>query len=163
MERQEKIRFSYFSPNGESEREIEPYHLIFQWSSWYVWGYCMQRNDWRMFKLTRMTALQCTGKKREKREVPEYTSDKLLHTKGEIEAIVKFDKSVRWRLVDEWGSNTFEEDEDGNLIVRFTWSDTASFYNWILTFGAKAEILEPESYRREFAQVLADMQKKYEL
>ena len=36
VENQEKISFSYFAPNGDSMRVIEPYHLIFQWSSWYV-------------------------------------------------------------------------------------------------------------------------------
>lgn len=162
MEKREKICFTYFSPNEDSERKIEPYHLIFQWSSWYVWGYCVERRNFRMFKLTRMTNLQRTGEKCEERIVPEYTCDKLLHTKGEIEVVVKFDKAVRWRLVDEWGKNTFEEDVEGNLITSFTWSDVSSFYSWILTFGAKAEILKPESYRQEFAELLEKIQKKYE-
>lgn len=33
-----RIRFSYYSPHGESNRDIEPYYLIFRWSSWYVMG-----------------------------------------------------------------------------------------------------------------------------
>lgn len=38
----ETISFRYFSPNEESLREIEPLSLIFKWSSWYVWGYCLK-------------------------------------------------------------------------------------------------------------------------
>ena len=35
-----KLEFVYYSPKGESARCIEPYYLIFRWSSWYVWGWC---------------------------------------------------------------------------------------------------------------------------
>ena len=38
MESGETIAFCYYAPSGDSRREIEPYHLIFQWSGWYVWG-----------------------------------------------------------------------------------------------------------------------------
>ncbi|MBQ5311849.1 MAG: YafY family transcriptional regulator, partial [Oscillospiraceae bacterium] len=64
MERDERIRFRYLSPTGEGVREIEPFHLVYQWSGWYVWGWCCERQDWRMFKLTRMTELTPTGDKR---------------------------------------------------------------------------------------------------
>lgn len=139
-----KIRFTYFSPTGETIREIEPYHLIFQWSSWYVWGYCVLRNDYRMFKLTRLTDLECTDKPCEMREVPEYTCDKLRHTKGEIEATVKFDKSLKWRIIDEFGTELPRFDENGDILLTFTWSDIPSFYSYILSFGDKAEILSPK-------------------
>lgn len=54
----ETISFRYFSPAEETVREIEPLSLIFKWSSWYVWGYCLKRNDFRLFKLNRITELK---------------------------------------------------------------------------------------------------------
>ena len=48
------ISFIYFAPSGETKRSIEPYYLVFQWSSWYVWGWCRKRKDFRLFKLNRM-------------------------------------------------------------------------------------------------------------
>ena len=48
------IEFDYFYEKGESRRRIEPYFIIFQWSSWYVFGFCLERYDWRMFKLLRL-------------------------------------------------------------------------------------------------------------
>ena len=51
------IRFTYFSPKETAVRTIEPYDLVFQWSSWYVWGWCQTRQDFRLFKLNRMTDL----------------------------------------------------------------------------------------------------------
>lgn len=154
MEKREKIAFTYLAPNGESERTIEPYHLIFQWSSWYVWGYCCSRNDYRMFKLTRMTDLRKIGEKCEPRTVPPYTCDKLRHTEGEIKAEVLFEKSVKWRLADEFGSEMLRENADGSIGMTFTWSDVRSFYQYILTYGDKAEIISPEEYRKEFAELI---------
>lgn len=163
MERKEQIAFTYYSPNGEGERVIEPYHLVFQWSDWYVWGYCTMRKDYRMFKLNRMTNLKLTGILCKDREVPAYTCDKLRHTRGEVEAVVRFDRAVKWRLIDEWGTDCFEVNEAGDMILRFTWTDVPSFFEWILTYGDKAEILSPENYRRDFAKLLRKIAKQYEM
>ena len=34
IELQRRIGFDYYSPGGETKREIEPYYLIFKWASW---------------------------------------------------------------------------------------------------------------------------------
>ncbi len=163
MERHEKISFRYFSPERTEPREIEPYRLIFQWSSWYVWGFCEKRLDYRMFKLTRMTGLKCTGEIFEPRDIPEYVCDKLRHTKGEISATVKFDKSVKWRIVDEFGADNLTEDKDGNIVIDFTWSDVPSFFAYILGFRDGAEILESKEYREEFSELLKKIWEKYKM
>ena len=53
-----ELQFLYYAPKGESWRIIEPYYLIFRWSSWYVWGWCRLRKDFRLFKLNRMEKLR---------------------------------------------------------------------------------------------------------
>ena len=163
IERNVKISFHYFSPNGESDRLLEPYHLVFQWSSWYVWGYCAEREDYRMFKLTRMTELALTEENRAEREVPGYVCDKLRHTEGEVEITVKIDESAKWRIIDEYGADFLKYNENGEIIVAFTWSDIPAFYRYILSFDDKAEIIEPLEYRREFAELLKKMQKNYKI
>ena len=63
------IRFTYFSPKGESVRTVEPCYLVFHWSAWYVWGWCRSREDFRLFKLNRMTDLT-TGEEFPPRAAP---------------------------------------------------------------------------------------------
>lgn len=155
------IKFSYCSPGGTSKREIEPYYLVFQWSNWYVWGYCYLRRECRMFKLSRITELEKTGKQYDECNISPYVCDKLNHSKGGAEAIIKFDSSVKWRLMDEWGGDCFEGDEEGNIIVNLTWSDKYSLFSWIMSFGDKAEFLEPAEYRYEFAELLRKILRKY--
>ena len=54
------IKFRYYAPSGESERTVEPYYLVFRWSSWYLWAWCLKRKDFRLFKLNRMDGVQIT-------------------------------------------------------------------------------------------------------
>ncbi|MGN1107632.1 MAG: helix-turn-helix transcriptional regulator [Huintestinicola sp.] len=156
------ISFTYYSPERTEERRIEPYRLIYQWSSWYVWGYCLDRKAMRLFKLSRMTGLEDMHIPFEKRDIPEYTCDKLRHTKGEIEAEVKFDKSVKWRIIDEFGAELPRYDEEGNVYLNFTWEDVPSFFRYILTFGDCAEIISPAKYREEFSKLLKNISHKYD-
>lgn len=163
----EKISFMYYSPERTEERTIEPYRLVFQWASWYAWGYCEKRKDYRMFKLTRMTGLRASGESFPPREIPAYSCDKLRHTKGEIAVTVRFDSSVMWRLVDEFGAEYLSSaangnfDKDGGITLDFTWSDVPSFFSYIAGFRDAAEIIAPDEYRKEYAKLLENMLKKY--
>ena len=161
IEKSRIISFIYYSPNGESRRRIEPYHLVFQWSSWYVWGFCTERKDYRMFKLTRMTKPVITDEICLQRDVPEYTCDKLRHTKGDVRAEVRFDSSLKWRLIDEFGTDYLRYDENGDIHMTITWEDRPSFYRYILSFGDGAEILAPDEYRREFSEMLKKISDRY--
>ncbi len=162
IEQNRIITYKYYSPQRIEHRSIEPYRLIFQWSSWYVWGFCTKRQDYRMFKLTRMTELKCTDEAFVKREIPEYSCDKLRHTRGEITAEVKFDKSVKWRIIDEFGRENFNEDAEGNIILNFTWADKQSLFSYILGFRECAEIISPAEYREEFLELLKNISDKYQ-
>lgn len=163
IDNSEKISFTYFAPGSEHHREIEPYYLIFQWSNWYVWGYCTMRKEFRMFKLTRLTDLKCIREKCENRDIPEYVCEKFRHTIGGIKAVVIFDRSLEWRIVDEFGPKMLQYDKKGDIILTFTWSDVPAFYQYILTYGDKAEIISPEEYRHEFSDLLKRISRRYEM
>lgn len=81
--------------------------------------------------------------------------------KDEVEAIVKFDKSVKWRIIDDFGMESLEFNEEGNILIKINWSDIKSFYNYILTFGDKAEIISPEEYRQEFISIIKNISRNY--
>lgn len=49
------ISFQYFSSNREgSQRRVEPLRLVFKSKHWYLYGFCLMRNDYRFFKPTRI-------------------------------------------------------------------------------------------------------------
>lgn len=161
IENSEKISFRYYAPSGESFRVIEPYHVIFQWSGWYVWGFCTARQDYRLFKLSRLCELKNTGEKREQRDVPPYKCERLWHLGGQITATVRFDESVKWRVLDEYGMEIPKFNEDGSSEFTHTWSNKQAFFGFILSFGDKAEIISPIELRREFAELVKNISNKY--
>ena len=70
IENRHTIQFMYYAPSGDSNRRIEPYYLVFRWSSWYVWGWCLDREDYRLFKLNRMDCVVETDRGFLRRDVP---------------------------------------------------------------------------------------------
>ena len=160
IEQNRLISFMYYSPKGESSRIIEPYYLVFRWSSWYVWGYCRKRDDYRLFKLNRMTNLK-TKEIFEKRVVPtpDLSTEKIFNHKYEIQAIIK--PEYRWRLIDEYGLESFTVMPDGNLLFSFMFTDEQSIINWILSFNGGAELIYPDNLRKVLKKLGQQIQKQY--
>lgn len=57
------LYFEYTAHHGyKTVRTVEPYQLVLKGSHWYFQGYCHIRNDYRLFKLSRMSNLQMKQK-----------------------------------------------------------------------------------------------------
>lgn len=161
IENRHLLSFQYYSPSGESERIIEPYYLVFQWSSWYVWGWCRKRKDFRLFKLNRMDAVAASGQDFACRDVPmpDLSNEKIFP--GGIKVKVLFTPDVKWRLVEEFGPKCFTETEDGKLLFMADYTNLENLVTWLLTFGAKAEVLEPANVRNEIKRIAEETLKLY--
>ena len=147
IENRHIIQFMYYAPSGESNRRVEPYYLVFQWSSWYVWGWCLERKDYRLFKLNRMDCVVETERGFLRRDVPmpDLSNEKIFP--GGIKVKALFTPNMKWRLVEEFGPNCFTETDDGRLLFSADYTDMENLVTWLMTFGAKVEVLEPEEVR----------------
>lgn len=156
------ISFRYYAPSGESERTVEPYYLVFRWSSWYLWGWCLKRKDFRLFKLNRMDGVQKTGKRFEYRDVsvPDLSNEKIFP--GEIKVKALFEPDQKWRLAEEFGPECFTEYDDGRLLFTANYTDIGNLVTWIMTFGDKAEVLEPIEVREKIASMVQKMTAIYQ-
>lgn len=155
------LEFSYFSPKGDSLRCTEPYFLIFRWSSWYLWGWCKTREDFRLFKLNRMDKLCLTEKQFEKRAVsmPDLNNERIFP--GGIKAKAIFEPECKWRLIEDFGPDCFEILPDGKLLFKADYTDEENLLSWIMTFQDKAVLLEPAELRNKISSILEKMRKKY--
>lgn len=57
-------------------------------------------------------------------------------------------------MIDEFGADRLIYNENGDILINYVWSDKQSFFHHIMSFGDKAEILEPLEYRTEFAEFI---------
>lgn len=161
IEKQERISFLYFSPRKESRRIIEPYYLIFHWISWYVWGRCCEKEDYRLFKLNRMTELEGTGERFERKEgvYPDLSLEQVFPPMLQVEVLIE--PQMKWRLVEEYGPDSFREQEDGRLLFTGEFTDKENMFGWLLSFGSCAELLEPQKLRGEFIEALEQIRERY--
>ncbi len=155
------IRFRYYAPSGESEQTVEPYYLVFRWSSWYLWAWCLKRKDFRLFKLNRMDGVQITEKNFKCRDatVPDLSNEKIFP--GGIKVKALFEADQKWRLIEEFGTSCFTENDDGRLLFTADYTDMENLITWILTFGDKAEVIEPEEVREKVRTTIEAMIKNY--
>ncbi len=155
------LTFHYYAPGGDSVRTIEPYYLVFKWSSWYIWGWCRARKDFRMFKLNRMDALvkENAGFMPREVPVPDLSIQKIFPGKIKVKAL--FSGDSKWRLIEEFGIHCFTEREDGTLLFTADYTDKENLLSWLLTFGAKVKVLEPGYVRDELLCIAKNMISEY--
>jgi predicted DNA-binding transcriptional regulator YafY len=156
------ISFHYYSSKGDTERTIEPCYLAFQWSAWYVFGYCRERRDFRLFKLNRLCELKNTGIRFEPREITEGHKDFDRYFTDEYQITVLFDPEVKYRLIDEYGKESFEVNEEGKLLFRMGFTNKNYMLSWILSFGDKAEVLYPKGLKQEIRSIAENILKHYQ-
>lgn len=155
------VKFRYYAPSGETERTVEPYYLVFRWSSWYLWGWCLKRKDYRLFKLNRMDQICGIDKTFVCREasMPDLSNEKIFP--GGIKVKALFEADQKWRLVEEFGTSCFTENDDGRLLFTADYTDMENLITWIMTFGDKAEVLEPGEVREKVRATIEAMRKNY--
>ena len=146
------ISFKYFYNKGEADKLIEPYLIVFRWSAWYVFGYCEDNQDFRMFKLNRLWELSVSDNKFEQREIPKERLDfESCFTAG-IQLIAEFDESVKYRLIEEYGPDCFTYTDSGKLRFEFNFTFKENMISWILGFGDKVKVISPESVQKEIKE-----------
>lgn len=156
------VAFTYCAPGGDSRREAEPCKLLFRWSSWYLWAWCRKRQDFRLFKLQRMLDLEETGEIFAPRPVPSPVVPVEQVFAHRYQAVVRFQSSARWRLVDEYGQRCFIEEPEGTLLFRREMPGKEALLHWLLTFGEQAELLEPQEWRADMGLLCKKIWEKYD-
>lgn len=156
------LDMEYYSSKGYSQRIVEPYKLIFKEEYWYLFAYCTQRQDFRVFKINRILNLclcEQTFVERSDYEIPVFHSA-LSNSKGEY-VTVKMDKSYEFLALDFFGQNNIKEVGNSLYISFYT-----EYPQWVITtfasLGDKAEIIEPKSLRNEIRTFLDRAKKQYE-
>lgn len=154
------ISIKYYGGNGEiTERRVEPLKLIFKSKSWYLYGFCLMKDGYRFFKLTRIKTLEILTETFSPVSVSP-NIEKQIEIEKTIKTKLKFDKHVAFRVYDEF-TDQVTVDGQGNLYVQVDLPDNDLLYSYIFSFAEHVEILEPQYLREQINVKLKEMQKKY--
>lgn len=153
------LSFQYYYEKGICRRKIEPYQLAFKWSSWYVWGWCLERENFRLFKLNRMEDVSWEPEAFAARELPPEGPDGPM-AEETILLRAWFNKGEAYRLIEEYGAGCYQE-SGGRLLFQRNFASYPYMRRWVLSFGQSVEVLEPEALRQELREIGEDFLKKY--
>lgn len=157
------LSFEYVAHHGNrTKRIVEPYQLVLKGSHWYLQAYCCKRNDFRLFRLSRMSNLQMQEEIFTPRDYqkPQLDFDDIL-TSMQTKIKLRIHKSVMDRVLDFCSYEDFSPDDDEYYIVDFPFVENEYHYDILLGFGDKCECLEPVQIREKMKRRIQDMAALY--
>lgn len=158
------LSFEYIAHHGNKTiRTVEPYQLVLKSSHWYLHGYCHKRNDFRMFRLSRMSNLQIQERTFTPREYQKPVLDfaEILETM-QTKIKIRIHKSIMDRVLDFCTYENFSPDCEEYYIVNFPFIENEYYYDILLSFGDKCECLEPLYIRAEMKRRIQKIATLYE-
>ena len=156
------VAFDYYYEKGRQRRRVEPYSIVFKWTSWYLFAWCLRRSDFRTFKLNRLWDLGTEAAFYSPRPVPAGRLDYDELLPGLDTMVAVFDASVEYMLVEIYGPESYRRLPDGRLYFERGYTHMESMVHWILSFGSAAEVLDPAEMREAVAEEARKMARRYE-
>ncbi|MCE1248350.1 MAG: YafY family transcriptional regulator [Firmicutes bacterium] len=159
------LSFSYSDRNGvKSRRKIEPYRMLLKESNWYIQGFCTLRNDFRIFRLSRISDIEASQESFIPRHFDESMFPKLKDSQENVITVkLLIDNSILDKLQEHVGEENTEKFTEEKSIVRIPFRETDSSYNFLMQLGSKCECLEPDHVRAEIIGRLKSMLSVYEI
>jgi predicted DNA-binding transcriptional regulator YafY len=153
----------YYTNETLTERQAEPYQVIYKESNWYLYAFCRLRNDFRLFKLRRMSGLDILDERFEPRpcSVEDLHWDESYDRSGRMEIVVLFDPVMKYSIDDIFGVENYEYADDGRLRVTLLMPAAEWLNGFLLGFGDKAEIVGPPELREKIGRMAEDIAKVY--
>ena len=163
LEQNRLLGFSYIDRLGNaSHRMVEPYRLLLKGMRWYLDGYSLERQDFRLFKLSRMQGLEMLDTQFSPRE---HTPEVVVHPDFKDENIVTVTLQVKGeaieRLEELFGVGIFSGTEGQWRIAHIPISNDERGYRYLLSFGTDCLLLSPTHVRNDMKNYLDNIIKMY--
>lgn len=160
------ISIDYINSNNESShRMIYPLRLIYKGCCWYLSGFCSERKDLRLFRISRIKSVRVTDIRfnRTDYDSMEHQTTSLYQTGQTLQTIVtlQFSKEALYRLYDEYDDTMIQKNSDGTYLVTFPCNEDDWLYSYILSFGNYVEVISPQHIREIMKKKVEQMFQKY--
>ena len=147
----ERIRFAYRSRDGtDSRREVEPYALVNLGRRWYLAAWDCGREDWRSFRVDRLSRAASAGVRFEPRPLPAkdaatYVAQSIVGAPSRYEARVTLGvpvEEIEGRVPPYWGGS-FEPIDEHSCVYRTRDDDLGWLAMRITMLGVDFVVHEP--------------------
>jgi len=164
IEEYREISLIYTDANGtQTQRTVEPYSLLLKGQKWYLYAWCLLREDFRLFKLSRIRGMEVLTTVFHPREMAleqQLWEDKWPGPDNLVEVELLFEVEMA-NLLDEWPVAAVAIQDDGRLLVKSVLPEDNRLYGFLLSFGTGVEVISPPHLRNILAGIAEEIYKKY--
>jgi len=163
------IQFAYTDgQGGETQRCVEPIGLVLKRYTWYLHGYCLTREDYRTFRLSRIHHLQIRPDTYDRRDVAlaklnERMDAQLRADRHEqtCRLVLEFSGDAKVAAVDHFDEQDIERLPSGSLLVHTTVPYQKWLIGFLLHFKTDVIVREPAHIAQEVKQAARDIAAMY--
>lgn len=137
------LLFNYVSAtNKATSRKVEPYILWYKDRNWYLKCFCLDKQAFRIFRLSRMRNVVIS----ESNYIPRNCESEVIEapTESNLTLIkLRISEDQSYRILDEFSPENVIQNDDGSFTVTLKFVEDEWVYGYILSFGSSATVLEP--------------------
>jgi proteasome accessory factor B len=156
---------------ARTERDLDPYGLYQRGGAWFVVGWCHLRRALRTFHLGRVVSLEVNGAAP---RTPDFTVQKDFalaefatrepweyRVHEPVECRIRLDSPVSPEARESFGTRARWHDATDGVIVEVEATNSEALVRQVLSFGDRAELLEPRSLRARAQAVLSTLAQRF--
>lgn len=151
------VAFKYTNNNNETRiHSVEPIAVIYRWYAWYLLAYSKTKNDYRTYKLVRMSNLEITDqpfvKKHETADIILKNTDKT-DSRQYIDVLIKCKEVSKSRVIEYLDGTIIEEFSNGDTLMKLTVVENEHFWiGTLLSLSDNVEVIAPEEVRKRLLE-----------
>jgi len=171
LQNHKSLRFDYrpLQKNTFMERKLDPYHAVCQKGNWYILGFCHDKNEVRVFNISRIKNTEETS---ERFKVPktfkaeDYFDKELgiwLSAKQKYNVELLIDKAIGTFALERklHSDQKITENSDGSVLIQFETTQLPEIKRWVLGQGKTVKVLNPPELVQDILNEVKCIQNLY--
>ena len=130
---------------------------MYKSKEWYLKGFCTEKQDFRLFKLNRISELELSENTFIPKPYPEPEKDM---PQAYPRIVLLFSKEIAYRVYDEFDETQIEKQKNGDLIAYAKMPIDAWLIGYLLSFGTQVDITEPKYLKKILAKQALEIYEK---
>ena len=157
-----KIKFSYINSQGlVSQKNCEPYRIVYKDRSWYMDAYDTDKARFSVFKVARISELTLSDTFSKRHFTPLPYDGGTWMNENKVPVILHVQKIVLDRFVELLGYNAIKPITSDIYEIIYPLNDNDWGYNTLLAFGKYITVISPKHFLKHFTSYIDTIHKQY--
>lgn len=155
------VQFDYYNSYGEKRgRLVCPMQLWFKSKAWYLKAFCTEKEDIRIYKLSRIRNLERTTEHFDHTALPTLVELEHFDTENDMPLRLHIAAEMTYRIHDDFSETEIETQADGSFLVTTNLPKNNWTLGFLLSYGKHLEVLYPKQLQDTLrAEVKAILEK----